>query len=256
MSLSTRPALLDGSGEGDDPLAEFRVTDPPVILGLLREIRDKAVQVSVVNSQGVGIASSVLSIDPDQGHISFTADDRNPNVQKLLRGNEAAAVCYIESVKLQFELHGLALVSGVEGSALQADIPPRLYRFQRRQGYRVKPLERGNPTVQFMHPNEPTRKMSLRVTDVSIGGCALLLPLNAPPIPGRTELQVVRADLDADTRFNCGMMIHHASPLRDLDGQLTGHKLGCEWLRMDGYAQRALQRYIDLVQRRRRMMSR
>lgn len=256
MSLSTRPALLDGSGEGDDPLAEFRVTDPPVILALLREMRDKAVQVSVVNAQGVGIASSLWTVDPDQGRISFTADDRNPNLHKLLRGNEAAAVCYIESVKLQFELHGLALVSGVEASALQADIPQRLYRFQRRQGYRVKPLERGNPTVQFMHPTEPTRKMSLRVTDVSIGGCALLLPLNTPTVPGRTELEVVRVDLDADTRFNCGMMIHHASPLRNLDGELSGHKLGCEWLRMDGSAQRALQRYIDLVQRRRRMMSR
>lgn len=254
MPLSTRPALLEGSGEDDDPLAEFRVTDQPVILRLLREIRDKAVQVSVVNAQGVGIASSVWVVDPDSGKVSFTADDRNPNVQKLLRGNEATAVCYIESVKLQFELHGLALVSGVEATALQADIPSRLYRFQRRQGYRVKPLERSNPTVQFMHPKDPTRKMSLRVIDVSIGGCALLLPLNGPQVPGRVELQVVRADLDADTRFNCGMMIHHASPLRDLDGELTGHKLGCEWLRLDGSAQRALQRYIDLVQRRRRML--
>jgi len=253
MSLSTRPALL-GDGEGDDPLAEFRVTDPPVILALLRELRDKSVGMSLVGQNGAGVHSMLWTVDPDQHALSFSADERNPQVQRLLSAPEAMAVGYLESVKIQFELHGLVLVKGVDASALQASLPTRIYRFQRREGFRIKPPERATPKVDFPHPEQPARRMSLRIMDVSIGGCALLLPTNAPSMADGTRLALVKADLDADTRFQCGLIIHHAKPIEDAEGQLVGHKLGCEWAGIDGAAQRALQRYIDLIQRRRRIL--
>lgn len=254
MFLDTRPAGLGDEGD-EDPLREFRVSEESEIIHLLKQLRDAAVTVNLVGPHGVALNSSVWSVDPDQGRLTFSADDANPQVHKLLSANETTAVGYLESVKLQFEVHHMVLVRGAQTSALQASLPLHMYRFQRRNGYRVKPLERSSPSVQFMHPALPDKKLALRVMDVSIGGCALMLPHNVQGFPDETQIEQARVDLDADTRFNVGLLMHHASPVRASDGALLGSRLGCEWIKIDGGAQRALQRYIDQIQKRRRLMT-
>jgi len=94
-------------------------------------------------------------------------------------------------------------------------------------------------------------KLALRVLDVSIGGCALLLPADVPPLQPGSSLQGVRVDLDPDTRFEAVVLLHHLTSM----GSTGNLRLGCEWQRIDGAAQRALQRYIDQVQKRRRLLS-
>lgn len=254
MFLDTRPAGL-GDGGDEDPLREFRVSEESVIIDLLKQLRDAAVTVNLFGPHGVVVNSSIWAVDPEQSRVVFSADGNDPKVQKLLSENETTAVGYLEAVKLQFEVHHMLLVRGPQSSALQASMPLHMYRFQRRNGYRVKPLERSTPTVQFIHPALPDKKLALRVMDVSIGGCALMLPHNVPPIPGEFLIEQARIDLDADTRFNVGLMVHHASPVHASDGALLGSRLGCEWVRIDGGAQRALQRYIDQIQRRRRLLT-
>jgi c-di-GMP-binding flagellar brake protein YcgR len=44
-------------------------------------------------------------------------------------------------------------------------------------------------------------QLALRVLDVSIGGCALLLPADVPALEPGVTLQGVEIELDADTRF-------------------------------------------------------
>ena len=60
-----------------------------------------------------------------------------------------------------------------------------MFRFQRRNTFRVRTIERTSPTAPFRHPAIPDMALALRVLDVSIGGCALLLPANVPALqPG------------------------------------------------------------------------
>jgi c-di-GMP-binding flagellar brake protein YcgR len=62
-------------------------------------------------------------------------------------------------------------------------------------------------------------------------------------------LQGVPVELDADTRFVAALRLQHMSSL-----QQGGTRNGCEWQQLDGNAQRALQRYIDQTQKRRRIL--
>ena len=48
--------------------------------------------------------------------------------------------------------------------------------------------------------------------------------------------------------------IHHVTSIAPSDLGLPGVRVGCEWLRLAGDAERALQRYIDQTQKRRRFM--
>jgi c-di-GMP-binding flagellar brake protein YcgR len=161
-------------------------------------------------------------------------------------------VAYLDHVKLQFDLVDLVLVRGTQGSALRARLPAQLYRFQRRAGYRVRTFERSAPQARLRHPSLPEMQLQLRIVDVSVGGCALVLPDDVPALQPGTELRDARIDLDADTRFHATLRLQHVSAMH---GGGPGLRLGCAFAGLDGTAQRSLQRYVDHTQQRRRLLS-
>jgi len=155
-------------------------------------------------------------------------------------------------VKLQFDVDHLVLVRGSQACSLQSDMPREMYRFQRRRSFRVRTLGRGTPTALLRHPSMPDMQLGLRVLDVSIGGCALMLPADVPPLSAGLEIRGVRIELDPDTRFDTDLLLHHVTVIQTPS---RGSRLGCEFMHVQPQAQRALQRYIDQTQKRRRLLS-
>lgn len=253
MFLDTRPASLEDE-HGADPWAEFRVTNPGEITGYLKRLLDGNVPINISGPGGAALTTLLWAVDASKGNVSFSVDAHQPGVQTLVAGDEAVAVAYQESVKFQFSLSGMVVVRGAQGAALQCKFPESMYRFQRRGAYRVRAPEKGAPIVRMRHPAKPDLVISMRVLDISIGGCALLLPPDAPAVDEGSEIRGVRVDLDPETRFLTGISIRRASPLEGEGGESLGTRLGVEWLRLDGNAERALQLYIDALQKKRRMM--
>jgi flagellar brake protein len=254
MSEDTRPAALDSTG-GGDPWGAFRVQRPAELQMLLRQLRDGSVPVVLNSPGGCALATTLWAIDEAQQRLNFSADEGHPQLAALIESDEAVAVAYLDAVKLQFDLQGLLLVRSARASVLQCELPDTLYRFQRREAYRVRTLERQAPTARFRHPSMPDMTLALRIMDVSIGGCALFLPHDTPTLQPGAELRGVRIDLDADTRFESTLMLHHVTSIAPGDAGTAGVRVGCEWLRMGGDAERALQRYIDQTQKRRRLLA-
>ena len=137
-------------------------------------------------------------------------------------------------------------------SVLQARLPRELFRFQRRNAFRVRTIERTQPTATLRHPGLPDMTLALRVLDVSIGGCALLMPGNVPQMPAGVTLGTVRLTLDAETSFDASLVVHHVTSTGAENGSV---RLGCGLVGLSGASERSLQRYIDQTQKRRRMMA-
>lgn len=251
MFLDTQPAALDTSG-GQDPWSSFRVQHPGERLGLLRQLRDGSVPINLSAPDGNHLTTCLWAVDDERQRLNFQVDVQGDRIESLVQGNELVAVAYLEAVKLQFDLHELMLVRGATSSALQAAFPTDIYRFQRRSGYRVRTLERGSPTAHLRHPSMPDMTLSLRVIDVSIGGCSLLLDGDVPPLQPGTTIAGARIELDADTRFEVSLQLQHVSAIHGSNG---GVRIGCGWATLVGQAERALQRYIDQTQKRRRLLS-
>ena len=249
MFEDTRPASLDALG-GD--AAEFRVTAPGEIRALLKQLMDEVVPLNLSASDGSAYTTTLWTIDPAAGRISFTADMMAHAVQDIVEADECAAVAYLDRVKVQFDVTDLVVVQGHKTSVLQARLPLEMFRFQRRNTFRVRTIERTSPTASFRHPGIPDMSLALRVLDVSIGGCALLQPANVPALQPGVVIKGVRLALDADTRIDAGLMLHHVTSTGAENGSV---RLGCEIVGMGPMAQRALQVYIDQTQKRRRMMS-
>jgi c-di-GMP-binding flagellar brake protein YcgR len=251
MSQDTQPAAL-GNDAGPDSWRPFRVDRPGELLALLRQLRDASAPVHLCAPDGVAVGTTLWALDDSRARLNFSVDGGHPQLAALIDADEVVAVAYLDNVKLQFDLQGLLLVRGVKTSTLQAGMPRELYRFQRRNAYRVRTLERSSPTARLRHPSLPDMVLPLRVIDVSIGGCALFVPNDVPPLQPGSCLNNVHVELDADTRFDAGLQLQHVSSILPAH---RGVRIGCEWLPLTAAAERALQRYIDQTQKRRRLMA-
>lgn len=250
-SLDTRSSSLGGADQGD-PFAQFRCDHPREVLSLLCELRDGVTPVALSGPDGANLGATVWTVNGDRQRLAFDVEADDPQLPALVEANEVTAVAYLESVKLQFDLQDLVLVRSARATALQSRLPSCIYRFQRRSAYRVRPLDRSAPVARFRHPALPDMMLSLRIMDVSIGGCALLLPADVPPLPLGVMLHGVVLELDADTGVVVTLRLHHASSILS---RMPGLRLGCELVKPDAGIERTLQRYIDHTQKRRRLLS-
>jgi len=249
--MQTRPAPLGGMSD-DEGLDEFRVTSPREIQGLLKQLLDGSVLLNLNASDGSVFTSAIWTIDNTRGTVGFNADPNDRAMQALLECEEVVVVGYLDSVKLQFDIHDLVLVHGNKASVLSCPAPRVVFRFQRRNAFRVRPLMRAAPTARFRHPDMPDDDVSLRVIDVSIGGCGLFLPEDVPMMNAGVLIQNVRIELDIDTKLELSMRLQHVTAI---NAEARGVRLGFEFKRVGGDSLRALQRFIDLTQKRGKLMA-
>lgn len=249
MNMTARPPRP--SGDSAPELAEFLVTAPAEIAGLLDELAERKLVLALSAPGGAHCTSTVTSLDPARGLLCLSADENDPRLQGLLESDEVLAMAYLDSVKLQFDLQDLVLVHSDRGCALNARLPREMYRIQRRGSFRVRPLINTRPTASMRHPVLRDMQLELRVIDVSIGGLALFLPDTVPAIAGGLRIEQVQIELDGDTRLTARLIVHHITQLHQ---ESLGVRLGCEMQGLSGEDSRALQRYIDLTQKRRRLL--
>ncbi len=251
-TMDTAPSPLDTLAAAHGGLDDFRITQPTEVVAMLRKLQDGNVMLNVNAPNGSAVTAMLWAIDSDRQSISLSVDADDPQLQAVLDGNEATVVGYLDSVKLQFDLQSLVLVRGANGCALSCNLPREMFRFQRRSAYRVRPLLRNAPTAQLRHPMIGEMQLALRILDVSLSGCALFLPDNVPALDPGVLMNSVHIDLDADTHFSANLRLQHISAL---NADMGGTRLGCEFVGLARDAERALQRYIDQTQKRRRLMS-
>ena len=243
--METSPAPLDALTGSPAALAEFRVAEPREIASLLRQLCDGSVPVNLNASDGIVYTTTLWTIDVDRRQIGFVADVADTRMQALLECDEVVVVGYLNNVKVQFEASDLVLVRGTRASVLSCAAPREMFRFQRRNAFRVRPLMRSSPTARLYLPEG--RELALRVIDVSIGGCAVYLPDDFPAPQAGTFYEGAEVDLDADTRFTAHLRLQHVTVI---NAEARGVRLGFEFVRAGGEALRALQRFIDHTQKR------
>lgn len=235
--------------------AAFKVQPARERLELLDALRERSVPVVISSPDGTTISTSLWGVDEQAQRLNFNARDDTHQFDTLVESDEAVAVAYLERVKLQFDLHELVLVRGANVSALQCRIPNEIFRFQRRDAYRVQPLQRHAPGAHLRHPALPDMQLHLRVVDVSVGGCALWLPADVPPLQPGTVLSEVRVELDVQTQLVVELTLRHVASMGCNDGPERGVRLGCSWRPVNAAALRNLQRWIDQSQKRMRLMA-
>ncbi|QPF73113.1 flagellar brake protein [Roseateles sp. DAIF2] len=229
-------------------LDDFRVETETEIESWLRQLLARQIDLQLSTPRGDTLATRLWNLDPAQQALGLEALGGPAQLQPLLDSPEVMAVAYLDQIRLEFELAPLVLVQGPTLSTLRAPWPDRLFRFQRRQAFRVQPLGALFPRVLLQHPDFPDMALQLRVLDLSVSGLAMRLPPDLPhPAPGQL-LAGARIELDRDNHFQAELRLQHLSESND------GLRLGCAFSQLPHGAERALQLYIDQTQKRQRLL--
>jgi flagellar brake protein len=206
---------------------------------------------------GQSLASRISTLDPAAQVLGLElGTDPQGISQALVASGEITAVAYLGAIKLQFELDDAVLVSGEQGAVLRSSLPERLYRFQRRQSFRVQPS--GSVYPRVVVPAGEAPGSALRVLDISIGGLALALPADLPAaqiLPVGQVAEGLLLELDRITALRVSLLPHHASPIAGATGDAHDLlQLGCSFVDLETTAARSLQVYVDQTQKRRRLL--
>jgi flagellar brake protein len=230
---------------------EFRVVAAAEIAAYLQQLQRENATVLLSGPPGQSLASRITTLDAGAGVLGLDIGaDPEGISQALVASGEITAVAYLGAIKLQFELDDAVLVSGEQGAVLRSSLPERLYRFQRRQSFRVQPAGSVYPRVLLPGGPEPGR--ALRVLDISIGGLALALPAASEPLPIGEVANNLTLELDRITALRVALLPHHVSPIAGDAGGLQ--QMGGAFVDLDATATRALQVYVDQTQKRRRLL--
>ncbi|GAA4337182.1 hypothetical protein GCM10023144_32510 [Pigmentiphaga soli] len=232
-------------------LNDFRISLPMEIRTLLGQMAEQNVLISLTAPRGITYTTTIWEVDRLKGTLCLGVEPSGRHLDRILAAEELLAVGYLDKVKIQFDVHDLMQVRDTDGqSVLTCRLPRELYRFQRRSHFRVRPLPTPAPVVRLRpYPESPA--VELRIIDVSVSGVALLM---SGRVPLSTGMQVAGADveLDADTRFVANLEVMNVSPLRQ---DVSSSRVGCEMSGLSAPALRALQRFINQTQKRRRAMA-
>jgi c-di-GMP-binding flagellar brake protein YcgR len=228
-------------------LSAWRIADPRERLSALRELRDKGAVVHLCGDGGARVMGTLHAVDKDRGRLTFTGDATADGWRAIDGRARVDALAFPGSARLQMDLPHPQVIG--EGPELRLDtgMPTAIYRIQRRHAFRVRTLERESPSAYFRHPEAPHPMLTLRVLDLSVGGCALRVPIGTVATFARgMRLPGVSFTLDPQTAFACEVVVHHVNPTP------LGQRLGCEMLGLDGSIERQLQRCVDQMQKRQR----
>lgn len=252
MSRFNSP-LQPASPEASDPEAsgDFRIQGSTEVLVLLQALQEQQIPITLSTPAGLSMQSCLSAVDGQFGALGFDVHPDDPLLPELLSAEEVTAVAYLDQIKLQFELEGLLLLNSralARGAVLRSPMPSRLYRFQRRQAFRVRPSSR-TPQLRLPHPQGEGQELQLRILDLSLGGVAILWPAGLEPPAAGSGIASARIELDRETRFEAGLRVQNLRP--DAEGGLL---LGLNFARIDTEAERLLQRYIDQVQKLGRLL--
>jgi len=262
MSIISResPSLPEETGVEPAP-GEYRVQAPAEIHSLLRQMLEQQVRITLTSPAGAALTGRMCLFDADLGVLGIDVMAHDPQLQALLASDEVAATCYLDQIRVAFELEGPVLVNGPRGAVLRAPLPAVLHRFQRRQSFRVKPSTRMPQASLRLDADPLGAEQRLRIVDLSVGGIALLLPAGeggaAPEAGAEFDAHV---ELDRDNHFSAVLRLQHISGAAGDDkpaigaAMPAGLKLGFAWARLSPDAQRQVQLFIDQTQRMNRLL--
>jgi len=246
--MDTLPMSLDSLAATHGGLNDFRMTSAVEIRAMLNRVcnANAALVLNALGSVSFEVRPWVIDSARSAISLTFDGDKQDPKLQRVLEASQVTAVGVIDDVKIQFEVQGLVLVDGGNSAALRCAVPRELYRFQRRESFRVRPPVRNAPAAKITHPGLPAL---LRILDVSAGGCALFLPDDAPSLESGTVLHGAVLELEVNVRVQTDLRVQHVTELND---NTTGKKLGCQFLNPNTSSLRTLQHYILQTQKRAR----
>ena len=229
---------------------EFQVYSQAEILGLLRELQENHLLVTIYFQRGEDfLVSTLLAVDADEDELIFDAASDSDRNNRMIASERLIVVSFVERVKLQFVVTEPALTTWEGRVAVRMRVPDSILRLQRRDNFRV-PTSHTNPLpCSVASPDNPNKRVPLTVLELSSGGIGVLVNAQDLMVLPRTRLEDFELELPGLGTVRGGLEVRHVSEGPGSDRKR--YRLGCTYLNLTGAMRMLVQRYVNTLQRER-----
>jgi flagellar brake protein len=258
MLKSTNRAILQPE-LNVDMLSSFNITSRSDCLAILERLRINGALLSVCSLDETEeiIVTQLLSIDQNAGRLAFELSQVHPHINFIAKNGKAIVVAIEENIKLQFIVTKIELGNNARTPLLVANLPSSIYRIQRREAFRVRPLATHPATClmpmqtrrQIMQINQGSSaalpKFDAKVLDVSVGGLSLELLSFNTDFELNDILDNCYLHLPGQTAFRCTLKICYIGATYLAE---KSYRIGAHFEELPSEFERAIQRYVNAVE--------
>lgn len=235
--------------EPDSPeLERFAIYSQNEIVGLLRQLSERQVLVTLYYDQVAGFAVSNV-LDVNAGFEELILDcASDPGVQNAIYASrQLVLVAFLDNVKLQCTVSSAQPVTHRGRAAFRVRLPQQLLRMQRRNHFRRQPPALRPATCLVPGPAGDGQYESLRVLDVSVGGLAVLTHPMRFDLAAGSDIHPCYLDLPEVGQITVTLRLRYVEPMAPDGGDrdAVARRCGCEFVDLSGPAARLLQRYMN-----------
>lgn len=232
-----------------EDLSRFAIGNGREIERILRGLmKDKALLTVQGSKSKQSFLTTILGLDDRARklYIECAADRRAEG--DLLGRTGIELIAHYEGVRVQFTIAQGERVKFDGLDAYKLSLPDKVYRFQRRQYYRVQ-----TPQAQPVKCAIPLtdRALEATITDISVGGIGVRYEPGAAEISVGMELPGCRLSIPELDVYTITLKVRNSAQVTLKNGALV-QRLGCEFVDVSVPLERAIQTYIFKLERERR----
>jgi flagellar brake protein len=240
--------------EPDSPdLERYAIYSRSEIAGMLRQLRERHVLVTVYFDQTAGFAvSNVLDVNAGLEELVLDCAS-DPAAQTAIYASiQLVIVAFLDNVKIQFTVGAAEPVEFDGRPAFRVRLPQQLLRMQRRSCARRQPPPTRPAACLVPSPAGGGQYESVRVIDLSAGGLAMLAHPQQFELPIERDIEHCYLDLPGIGQISVTLRVRHVDRV---GGVAHGRRCGCEFVNLGPSASRMLQRYLNRLDADQRMQT-
>jgi c-di-GMP-binding flagellar brake protein YcgR len=242
------PTPEPASGE----IEQYQIYSRMEMFSVFHAIIDHRAFVTVYFNQGEDfVVTSLLAVNPDFEELVFDLGADPQANQRMMASQRLLLVSFVEAIKVQFSVNRAEPTTHNGRPAFRVRLPDSVLRFQRRNYYRVPLPQMRGLTCQIPRPDKPGQMLEVRILDLSVGGVAMILPSDLR-LEGGMVLQDCKIEIPDFGAVTTALEIRH---LRQDDDNPDTQRAGCQFVGIPGPMMSVLQRYINQVDRERRLLT-
>ena len=215
----------------------------------LNELRKSRLALTAhVAQSGSQFISAILEVDAGKGLIYFDAPPQRMQ-QASVNGSDVALRGTVDGVRVEFLARGATLTQIDGAPAVQAKLPDRVLKIQRRAYFRIAiPFSR---PVTCLVPRRGSLALHCQVLDIGLGGIALSADEKDDALAEDTVFERCMIDLHDAGKLEARLRVLHASLIRRNDKPGI-RRYGCEFVELKSAQETLIQRFVLQLERERR----
>lgn len=232
----------------DEDLKRFEVRHPGEIEGVLRELLRTGGLVTLQADNGLDFAlSRLLALSPREGHLLLDFGPDAAVNAALAVSRSVTLSATQDNVRVQFHAPTPVRATHQDGPAWRLAWPERLFRFQRREYYRLG-MSLARPVR--CHIDTGTGPLEATVLDMSVGGLAILAYEEGHLLRTGEQFHGCRLELPDSGPISFSLRVVNAYDVVLRNGRKF-HRAGCQFVDLPASMETEIQRYIIRAQRER-----